>query len=253
MWAPRVMDLAAIRRIEGLERLENRAYDVPDPRIHPNLTHLSRVMEPAIEQVAEHVYSAVGFDSSNSTFVVGTDGIVVIDAMTSIVNMRNALTAFRAISDLPVKGIVYTHSHGDHWGGAPALCDPSASVAGEVTVIAHRILLDEIARINGYNQAIMGARGAYQFGAYLPSGADGIVNSGLGPFLPFNETAGLVPPNTFVDDRLEITVAGVRMEIVWVPSEAPDEIVVWLPGPRGPPERRVRAGRVLPEPVHDPR
>ena len=75
----------------------------------------------------------------------------------------------------------------------------------------------------------MGARGAYQFGAYLPAGADGLVNTGLGPFLPFNESAGLVPPNTFVDDRLEITVAGVRMEIVWVPSEAPDEIVVWLP------------------------
>ena len=232
MWAPRVMDLAAMRRVDGLEALENRAYEAADPQIHPNLTHLSGVMEPAIEQVSERIYSAVGFDSANSTFVVGDDGIVVIDAMTSIENMRNALTAFRTISSLPLKGIVYTHSHGDHWAGSPALVDPGASVRGEVTVIAHRMLLDEIARINGYNQPIMGARGAYQFGVYLPKGPDGVVNMGAGPFLAFDQQAGLVPPNTLVDDRLELTIAGVRMEIVWVPSEAPDEIVVWLPDDR---------------------
>lgn len=223
------MDLARLREIAGLEELENRAFTAPDTHIHPNLTHLSQVMEPAIEQVAEHVYNAVGFDVANSTFVVGDGGVVVIDAMTSIDNMRRAHTAFREICDLPVKGIVYSHSHGDHWAGSPALASPADAFTGEVTVIAHRMLLDEISRINGYNQPIMGARGAYQFGVHLPNGADGRVNMGAGPFLDFDQPAGLVPPNVLVDDRLEIEVAGVKMEIVWVPSEAPDEIVVWLP------------------------
>ena len=106
MWAPRVLDLARLRSVPGLEGLENRAWTGVSPDIHPSLTHLSNVMEPAIEQVAERVYSAVGFDCANATFVVGDDGIVVIDAMTAIENMRDALTAFRQISDLPVKGIV---------------------------------------------------------------------------------------------------------------------------------------------------
>jgi alkyl sulfatase BDS1-like metallo-beta-lactamase superfamily hydrolase len=53
---------------------------------------------------------------------------------------------------------------------------------------------------------------------------------GAGPFLDQRQPVGLVPPSTLVDDRLEIELAGVRLEIVWVPSEAPDEIAVWLPG-----------------------
>ena len=114
MWAPQVMDLARIRQVPGLEGLENRAFEASHAHIHPTLTHLSRVMAPAIEKVAENVYSAVGFDSANSTFVIGDDGVVVIDAMTSIENMRAAHTAFKTICDLPVKGIVYSHSHGDH-------------------------------------------------------------------------------------------------------------------------------------------
>jgi hypothetical protein len=31
-------------------------------------------------------------------------------------------------------------------------------------------------------------------------------------------------------ERLEVEISGITMEIVWVPSEAPDEIAVWLPG-----------------------
>ena len=78
-------------------------------------------MEPAIEQVSERVYSAVGFDVANATFVVSKDGLVVIDAMLSIENMAAALRAFREISDYPVKAVFYCHSHVDRWGGSPAL------------------------------------------------------------------------------------------------------------------------------------
>lgn len=229
MWAPRTMDLRQLRQVPGLEDLENRACTTVDPHVHPNLSHLSEVMEPAIEQVSETVYSAVGFDVANSTFVVGDDGIVVVDAMTSTENMANALLAFREICEYPVKGVVYTHSHGDHWAGSPALLDQATAASGEVPVIAQRQLLAEVARINGFNQPIMAARSAYQFGAYLGNDPTGRVNIGAGPFLDFSQPAGLVPPNLLVDDRLEIEIAGIKLEIVWVPSEAPDEIVVWMP------------------------
>lgn len=45
----------------------------------------------------------------------------MIDAMTSTENMAQALRAFREICEYPIKGVVYSHSHGDHWGGSPAL------------------------------------------------------------------------------------------------------------------------------------
>lgn len=87
----------------------------------------------------------------------------------------------------------------------------------------------EIARINGFNQPVMQARSAYRFGAYLDTDVTGRVNVGAGPFLDFGQPAGLVPPNILVEDRLGIEIAGVALEIVWVPSEAPDEVVVWMP------------------------
>ena len=123
------------------------------------LTHLSEVMEPAIEQVSERVFNTVGFDVANSTFVIGQDGIVVIDAMLSSENMANALLAFGSVSRYPVKGLVYSHSHGDHWGGSPTLVPPEQAASGEVPIIAQHMLMAEIAGINGFNQAIVGATG----------------------------------------------------------------------------------------------
>lgn len=61
----------------------------------------------------------------------------------------------------------------------------------------------------------------------LPAGRPGV---DAGPFLDPTQTVGLVPPDTLLGDRLEIEISGITMEIVWVPSEAPDEIAVWLPG-----------------------
>lgn len=229
MWAPRAMDLTRIREVKGLEQIGNRAVVEPDPHVHPSLTHLSTVMEPAIEQVAENVYSAVGFDVANSTFVIGDDAVVIIDTMTSTENMNNAFTAFREICDYPVKGIVYTHSHGDHWGGSPAVIDAAPNQSAPVPIVAHDKFIAEVARINGYNQPIMAARSAYQHGAFLPTSVEGRVNAGAGPFLDFDQTAALIPPNVTVGERLDIEIAGVQMEIVWVPSEAPDEVAVWLP------------------------
>ena len=133
------------------------------PQSHPPV----RGDKPAIEQVSNQVFNAVGFDVANATFVIGQDGAVVIDAMLAVENMAAALLAFREICEYPITGLVYTHSHGDHWGGSPALVTPEQAASGEVPVIAQRQLMAEIARINGYNQPIMGARATYQFGQYL--------------------------------------------------------------------------------------
>jgi alkyl sulfatase BDS1-like metallo-beta-lactamase superfamily hydrolase len=75
---------------------------------------------------------------------------------------------------------------------------------------------------------IIAVRADYSLGSLLEVGAEGRVNGGIGPDFVM-ETMSLVTPNTLVDDRLELTIAGVRMEIFWAPSEAIDEIVTWFP------------------------
>ncbi|MGI9600334.1 MAG: alkyl sulfatase dimerization domain-containing protein [Acidimicrobiales bacterium] len=47
--------------------------------------------------------------------------------------------------------------------------------------------------------------------------------------MPFSGAGTLIPPTVLVDDELHLEVAGVPMEIVWIPSEANTEIGVWLP------------------------
>jgi alkyl sulfatase BDS1-like metallo-beta-lactamase superfamily hydrolase len=75
---------------------------------------------------------------------------------------------------------------------------------------------------------ILGTRSAYSFGALLPPGPTGKVNSGIGPVLVAEPATFLAPTRVF-DDRLDIVLAGVRFEFRHAPSEADDEIVMWLP------------------------
>ena len=227
--APEALTLEDLRRIPGLEDLSNQSYTEESDHVHPDLTGLSHTFEPAMEQVGERVWNARGFDVANSTFVEGDEGVVVIDAMLNIEHAAAALTAFRAISDKPIKAIVYTHDHGDHVFGAPAFATQEDVDSGDVAVIAHKDLLAQVARQNGYVNTIATARAIYMYGVLLPEGPDGRVNIGLAPRLEIGMTTGLLAPNITFADHLDLEVAGVRMEMQWIPSEAPTEICVWLP------------------------
>ncbi len=84
------------------------------------LTEQSKQFEEQIVQVADNVYTAVGFSVSNVSMIVGEDGLVVVDTGMVGEAAEKIAKEFRKLSDKPVKAIIYTHSHGDHTGGAPA-------------------------------------------------------------------------------------------------------------------------------------
>ena len=59
-----------------------------------------------------------GLDLSNITFVEGDTGVIVIDPLISTETAAAALALYRAHrGDRPVVGVIYTHSHVDHFGG----------------------------------------------------------------------------------------------------------------------------------------
>ena len=128
-----------------------------------------------------------------------------------------------------MKAVIYSHWHIDHYAGVAAFATPEQAASGEVKIIAHKTFLaNMIKNSTGGTGPIIGARVDYSLGTLLDRDATGRINGGLGPDFVI-ENPSLIAPNVLVDDVLHTTIAGVEMEIKWVPSEAPDEIAVWLP------------------------
>ena len=207
----------------------NIAYDKSSPTVHAKLTEHSRKMVPGIYRVAENVYLAYGYALTSPAMIVGDDGVIIVDPPEDVDKGRRTLEEFRKFSDKPVKAVIYSHWHIDHFGGVAAFASHEDAASGKVKIIAHETFLENVIKSSaGGLGPILGARVDYSLGTLLDVGPEGRINGGLGPDFVI-ENPSLVSPNVLVDDVLDITIAGVRMHIVWVPSEAPDEIAVWLP------------------------
>ena len=208
---------------------ENLAYDRSAATVHPDLTEHSRKMVPGVYQVAESVYLAYGYALTSPAMIVGDDGVIIVDPPEDVNKGLVTLTEFRKFSDKPVKAVIYSHWHIDHYAGVAAFASHEDVASGAVKIIAHKDFLGNmIKNSTGGTGPIIAARVDYSLGTLLDVGPEGRINGGLGPDFVI-ENPSLIAPNVLVDEVLDITIAGVRMEIKWVPSEAPDEIAVWLP------------------------
>ena len=76
---------------------------------------------------------------------------------------------------------------------------------------------------------VLGRRAMYTFGTQLPDGEEGNAGSGLGP-INREGTRGLMLPTREFSGHLELEIAGIRLELVHLPSKTDDQIAVWLPG-----------------------
>jgi len=208
---------------------ENIAFDKPAPTVHPKLTEHSQKMVPGVYQVAESVYLAYGYALTSPAMIVGDDGVIIIDPPEDVNKGLRTLEEFRKFSDKPVKAVIYSHWHIDHFGGVAAFVSHEDAASGKVKIIAHKTFLANVIKSSaGGDGPIISARVDYSLGTLLDVDAKGRINGGLGPDFVI-ENPSLIPPNVLIDNELDITVAGVKMHIAWIPSEAPDEIAVWFP------------------------
>jgi len=95
-----------------------------------------------LQEVAPNTYAYLQYDGSwgisNTGFMEGDDGVLVIDA-TLVASMAEAFVKeIRRVSDKPFRHLVNTHSHPDHTGG-------NRLFAG-AEIISHRICREEMAR-----------------------------------------------------------------------------------------------------------
>src|SRR6185369_14651859 len=92
-----------------------------------------------VERLAPGVYATIRSEppgqafESNSVFIVGDSGVIVVDAQSNLSATREVLAALRRITRKPVTALILTHWHFDHITGAAVYRDSFPGVA----IIAH--------------------------------------------------------------------------------------------------------------------
>ena len=199
------------------------------PTVNPSLWRMARLnMHHGLFQVNERVFQVRGLDLANLTIVESDTGIIVIDAVTT-----NEVAA--AGMDLysqhrgrrPVRALIYTHSHSDHFGGAAGVIDPAAT---DIPVIAPIGFMEAVGGENVLPGNAMSRRAQFQFGGLLRQGPRGQVDAGLGKTTA-RGTQSLIAPTQLIREPVEVhTYDGVEIVFQLAPeTEAPAEMHLFLP------------------------
>ncbi len=232
-------DPGAVRADDGRTVWDGDTYaflrgDAPDT-VNPSLWRQSKlVAEQGLFEVTDGIYQVRGLDLSNVTFIEGSSGVIVLDPLISTETAAAALALYREHrGDRPVTGIIYTHSHVDHFGGVKGVTTQEDVDAGRVPVLAPEGFTEHAIAENVYAGTAMARRAGYMYGAALARGPQGQVGAGLGQTTSTG-TVTLIPPTLFVTTTGQAeTVDGVRMVFQMAPdTEAPSEMLVWFPDHR---------------------
>ncbi|MDI7862705.1 MBL fold metallo-hydrolase [Rhizobiaceae bacterium n13] len=208
---------------------EDRDFD----SIHPSLLRQSRLNNNyGLYEVIPGIYQVRGADLSDLTFVRGKTGWIVFDPLVTAEPVRAAWELFQKhVGDgLPVTAVIYSHTHGDHWGGVRGLVDEADVRSGKVALIAPIDFMDFTISENVYAGNAMNRRLFFQYGLLLPASPHGYVGQGLGQGISAGAT-GLIAPNRYVSEAIEeFEVDGVRMIFQNTPNtEAPREMNTYIP------------------------
>ena len=183
------------------------------------------------EVVPDRIYQVRGFDLANITFIKGDTGWIVIDPLTTTETSRAALEFINEkLGKRPVVGVVFSHSHGDHFGGVRGVVDEADVASGKVMLLAPEGFMHAAIAENVFAGNAMTRRLQWQYAVLLARDPHGHVDQAIGKNVA-NGSVGLIAPNRFVKDDLEeITLDGVTMVFQSTPdTEAPVEMNTYFP------------------------
>jgi len=185
-------------------------------------------MDMELRQLAPRVFACLqeerGLGTSNSGLVNAGGGLVV-DTFWDLPHTRDMIAHYARVWTGPARRVVNTHHNGDHaWGNQ---LFPTAELIG------HRRCAEGFGRERPEMMQMLRSQ----------AGSENPVLRALAAKLADWDFTGvtLTPPTTLIDDRLELDLDGVRVELLWVgPAHTAGDVIAWLPK-----ERIVFTGDVL--------
>lgn len=178
------------------------------------------------------IYQIRNYDLANMTLIRGGSGWIIVDPLTSSETAAKGFEfAQTHLGKLPVKAILFTHSHIDHFGGVEGILSlMSEEEKAELRIVAPRGFMEEATSENLIAGDAMGRRASYMYGRLLPKSERGHVGSGLGKSPAFG-TFSIMEPTELVDfEANSLVIDGLEFEFQFTPeSEAPAEFTFYLP------------------------
>ncbi|MDQ1443803.1 MAG: cyclase, partial [Acidimicrobiaceae bacterium] len=160
--------------------------------------------DPRLEEVSPGIWAHVQPDGSwylnNSAFLVGGEGVVLVDSTSTERRGRALLDAVRSVSHRPVRTLVNTHHHGDH--------SHTNWLLPEATIVGHDRCRDEMV-------------------------AAGLLGTALFPGVEWGRIE-VTPPFVTFSDRLTIWVDDLEVQLLHfgVAAHTTNDVVAWVPSRR---------------------
>ena len=181
-----------------------------------------------LEELGRDVYACMqeekGLGTSNSG-LVNRGGGLVVDTFWDLPHTRDMIAQYARVWRAPARRVVNTHHNGDHaWGN---------QLFPDAELIGHRRCAEAFGRERPEMMQMLRNQ----------AGSDSPVLRALAAKLADWDFTGVMPtpPTTLIDDRLDLDLDGIQIELRWVgPAHTAGDVIAWLPK-----ERIVFTGDVL--------
>ena len=210
------------------EFLDQKAPDTANPSLWRNtqLNHICGLFE-----VTDGIYQVRGYDMSNITFIKGDTGWIVYDPLMTVECAQAAYELVKEnLGDYPIKAVLYSHSHVDHYGGVCGIVSEEQVAEEGILIIAPDGFEEHAVSENIYAGNAMGRRASFQYGTLLEPGETGSLCIGIGMGQSHGTTSYISPNVTIYQTGETMVIDGVIMEFQLTPgTEAPAEMNTWFP------------------------
>lgn len=161
----------------------------------------------AVTEVAPGLYFQYHHQESNNAWLVSDDGVLVIDTRQHPRRAEELLAAIRKTTDKPIRYVINTHAHGDHYFGNSVFKREGA------TIITHR---DTQRMMQAHHGVEMKRRTGY------------FTQTKFDP-----AQVQLVLPDVTFDSKLTLNLGGRTVELLYLgPGQNPGDTLVYFPKER---------------------